>query len=190
MIGVEPDTRMAEVARRSGVEVDVGVFEEWDPAGQAFDLVVAAQAWHRLDPEVAPHRAADVLGPGGVLAPFWNLSTHDEATKEALDRVHAELGPTGGAGPLAGGSDWSPESRIGAIDASGRFGPVETFDIDWTREYSRAEWLDQLPSHSVHRLMEPDDLARLLDAIAEVIDDADGSFTMSYRCVALVAPRR
>src|SRR5918997_2475713 len=35
VLGVEPDARMAEWARRGGLPVEVSTFEEWDPAGRA-----------------------------------------------------------------------------------------------------------------------------------------------------------
>jgi SAM-dependent methyltransferase len=41
VLGVEPDVRMADFARHSGVEVEVATFEAWDPAGRNFDAVVA-----------------------------------------------------------------------------------------------------------------------------------------------------
>ena len=37
VLGVEPDARMANFARRTGVEVEVATFEAWDPAGRQFD---------------------------------------------------------------------------------------------------------------------------------------------------------
>ncbi len=190
VLGVEPDERMAEVARRSGVEVEVAGFESWDRAGREFDLVVAAQAWHWLDPDVAPHRAADALRPGGVLAPFWNLGEHDEAMKEAFDRIYAELGPRRGANPSVGGQTRDDgASHRDAIAASGRFAPVDETAFHWDRAYTRDEWLDQLPSHSDHRLMPEADLRRLLDAIGQLIDDHGGTMTMRYRCVAIIAHR-
>jgi SAM-dependent methyltransferase len=70
VLGVEPDGRMAEFARRSGVEVEVATFEAWDPAGRDFDAVVAGTAWHWVDPVVGAAKAAQVLRPGGRLAPF------------------------------------------------------------------------------------------------------------------------
>ena len=192
VLGVEADARMAEVARRRGLDVEVAPFEEWDSAGRRFDLVIAAQAWHWLDPEVAPARAADVLRPGGVLAPFWNLGTHDEALRERLDRVYAELGPARGQpNPSIGGrSRGGGADHRTAIERCGRFGAVDEVDVRWERVYDRDEWLDQLPSHSDHRLMPAAGLDRLLAAIGEVIDDAGGAITMRYRCAALIARRR
>src|SRR5579864_6173840 len=43
VLGVEPDGRMAAVARRNGTGVEVSTFENWDPAGRVFDLVVSGQ---------------------------------------------------------------------------------------------------------------------------------------------------
>jgi SAM-dependent methyltransferase len=74
VLGVDPDARMAEAARRSGVGVEVAAFEAWEPAGRAFDAVIAGQAWHWGGPGrgsgqggagAAARRAA---GRGDVLA--------------------------------------------------------------------------------------------------------------------------
>src|SRR5262252_7429504 len=63
VLGVEPDPRMAQFARSTGVEVEVSTFEAWQPAGRTFDTVVAGQAWHWVDPVVGAARAAEVLRP-------------------------------------------------------------------------------------------------------------------------------
>src|SRR5690242_5876626 len=72
VLGVEVDPRMAEFARRTGIDVEVARFEEWDAAGRAFDAVVAGQTWHWIDPVAGPVAAARALRPGGLLAVFWN----------------------------------------------------------------------------------------------------------------------
>jgi SAM-dependent methyltransferase len=64
---------MADFARRRGLEVEVAAFEAWDPAGRAFDAVVAGQTWHWVDPIAGAAKAAEVLRPGGRLAVFWNV---------------------------------------------------------------------------------------------------------------------
>src|SRR5215212_10921235 len=65
VLGVEPDARMADFARRGGVEVEVATFEAWDPAGRNFDAVVAGQSWHWVDPLAGAAKAARVLRPDG-----------------------------------------------------------------------------------------------------------------------------
>src|SRR5215471_4060471 len=72
VLGIDPDARMADLARRLGVEAEVATFEAWDPAGRLFDAVIAGQAWHWVDPVAGASQAAAVLRPGGRMALFWN----------------------------------------------------------------------------------------------------------------------
>src|SRR5260370_22155542 len=65
VLGVEPDARMANFARRTGVEVEVATFEAWDPAGRQFDAVVAGTAWHWVDPVAGAAKAAQGPRAGG-----------------------------------------------------------------------------------------------------------------------------
>jgi SAM-dependent methyltransferase len=58
VLGVDPDARMADLARQSGVESEVATFEAWDLGGREFDLVIAGQASHWVDPVVGAARAA------------------------------------------------------------------------------------------------------------------------------------
>ena len=63
VLGVEPDARMAEFARQRGLGVNVATFESWDPAGRAFDAVIAGQAWHWVDPLAGAAKAAQCYVP-------------------------------------------------------------------------------------------------------------------------------
>jgi SAM-dependent methyltransferase len=93
LLGVEPDARMADFARRSGVEVEVATFEAWDPAGRSFDTVVAGQAWHWVDPAAGAAKAAQVLRPGGRLAVFWNAFQPPPDLGEAFAEVYRRVLP-------------------------------------------------------------------------------------------------
>jgi SAM-dependent methyltransferase len=60
VLGIELDTRMADFARRCGIEVEMATFEAWDPAGRQFDAMVAGTAWHWVDPVAGAAKAAEV----------------------------------------------------------------------------------------------------------------------------------
>ncbi|MGW3689793.1 class I SAM-dependent methyltransferase [Streptomyces sp. NPDC005125] len=54
---IEPGAEMAALARQRiatfwKVEVEAPTFEEWDDRGGRFDLLVAASAWHWVDPSM------------------------------------------------------------------------------------------------------------------------------------------
>src|SRR6201996_5283785 len=93
VLGVDPDARMAEVARRSGIEVEIGNFETWDPNGRTFDAVVAGQAWHWVDPVRGAAKAAQVLRPGGLLALYWHVFDPPVEVAEVFDEVLHRVSP-------------------------------------------------------------------------------------------------
>jgi SAM-dependent methyltransferase len=194
VLGVEPDARMAEFARRSGVEVEVATFEAWDLAGRAFDVVIAGQAWHWVDPVAGAAKAAQVLRPDGRLAVFWHVFQPPPEVDEALAAVYRRmlpdspfhLQPTKQA--LDGYQALFTKAADG-IRAVGGFSDPEQWRFDWERSYTREEWLDQLPTSGALTRLPPDKLAEVLEGVGAAIDAMGGSFTMPYATVAVTAAR-
>ena len=87
VLGVDADARMAGLARQRGLDVEVAKFEDWDPAGRAFDAVVCGQAWHWIDPVAGAAKAAQALRPGGLFAVFWNAMEPPPDIAEAFAAV-------------------------------------------------------------------------------------------------------
>lgn len=190
VVGVEPDQRMAAVARRRGVDVVVAPFEAFSQPAEPFDVVASAQAWHWVDQGIGPARAADALREGGRLALISNGYERGEVRDE-LTAVYAEHAPDllektfvlGRAGLSL------RAAHAEQIDECRRFGPVEERSFTWERTYSREEWLDQLPTHSDHRMLAPDVLSRLLHHIGDVIDANGGALTIGHTTELLLAVR-
>lgn len=72
VLAVEPDARMAELARHKGIRTETATFEQWDPRGRRFDLVVFAASFHWVDPHVALPKVHRLLAARGHLALMWN----------------------------------------------------------------------------------------------------------------------
>ncbi|OHV39325.1 MULTISPECIES: class I SAM-dependent methyltransferase [Pseudofrankia] len=193
VLGVEVDARMAGVARRHGVDVEVAPFEAWDPAGRSFDAVISGQAWHWVDPVAGAAKAAGLLRPGGRLAVFWNLGRPSTDVAEELSAVYRRVAPELEGGHLTGPAAGGPATAVGraadGIRRAGAFDDPEAWRFDWERRYTRDEWLDQLPTHSDHRLLSPERLAALLPAIGAAIDALGGAFTMGFTTAVATATR-
>lgn len=192
VLGVEVDGRMADVARAKGIPVDVGRFEDWDPCGRTFDRIMAAQAWHWVDPVAGAAKAASLLRPGGRLCLFWNVGQPPQDVRQAFDEVYERLAPDAdGYSVILGYSrDKGYEAeRKGIRECPDLIGPEER-RFSWSRTYTRDEWLDQLPTHSDHAAMEPDRLEKVVDAVGEVIDRLGGSFVMEYSTLLLDSTRK
>jgi SAM-dependent methyltransferase len=192
VLGVEPDPRMAVVARRFDMEVENARFEDWRPKGRSFDLLVSGQAWHWVDPRQGAAKAGEVVAPGGRVGLFWNCGRHDPGMQAAFDAAYRRVGCEVDTHSVVLGhmGDDRFERATEGLQSSARFGPVERRSYRWEKTYSRAEWLDQLPTHSDHRTLPPPRLKRLLDEVGQAIDSNGGSFTMHYDCVLLTAVRR
>ncbi|PWI44798.1 class I SAM-dependent methyltransferase [Streptomyces sp. ICBB 8177] len=193
VLGVEPDARMAEFARRKGLDVEVAKFEDWDPAGRTYDALISGTAWHWVDPVAGAVRAAEVLRPSGRLAVFWNAFRPAPELAGAFAAVYARVLPEspihqrGMAGPDAYANLITMATD--GLARSGAFGEPERWRVEWDRDYTREEWLDQMPTFGGHGTLPREDLDALLAGVGEVVDAMGGRFTMRYTTVVLTATR-
>ena len=195
VLGVEVDERMAAFARSTGIPVEEGKFEDWDPAGRHVDAVVAGQSWHWVDPIRGAEKAAQTLRPGGLLVVFWNgqqLPTElAEDCAEIYDRVVPESIAARGFRMVAADAYASmAATAAGGIRQTGAFDEPAEWRFEWQRTYTTAEWLDQLPTQGGHNLFDADQLAAVLDGVGALVDRAGGSFIMSCTTVAVAAVRQ
>ena len=192
VLGVDPDARMADLARRNGLKVEVAAFEAWDPAGRAFDAVIAGQAWHWVDPVAGAAKAAQALRPGGRLAVFWNAFQPPPRLGEAFAEVYRQVLPglpNVWAGPILDVYLRMCAKAADGFRQAGEFGDPEQWRFGWDRSYTRGEWLDQMPTFGGHTQLPPAQLEDLLAGIGAAIDAVGGSFTMHYTTVAVTAAR-
>ncbi|MFT4199766.1 class I SAM-dependent methyltransferase [Gordonia sp. (in: high G+C Gram-positive bacteria)] len=161
VLAVEPDAKMAAVARSRGIDVEGAYFEEWDDAGRRFDLVTFGQSFHWVDPERALPKVRGLLTPGGAMALTWNRIRAVGPAREAVVSILGSLGPRG--------SDRKPHSaRVTDQIADAGF-DIDHRDHPEPVVYSTDEYVGQLFTYS--RLITLDDAererlrAQLLDAI-------------------------
>lgn len=191
VLGVEPDARMAAVARRHGIDVAVAAFEAWDPPPEPFDLVYFAQSWHWVDPAIGAAKVGRVLRPGGRFAAFWNSNVYTPEVRAGVAEVYQRHAPELLASPATAGTAWDARdnAHTAPLTASGLFDPLEWRSYPWQRVYRRDEWLDQLPTHSHHRTLPPETLRAVLAGIAAVIDQFGGLITVDHSAGLLTTRR-
>jgi SAM-dependent methyltransferase len=193
VLGLDPDARMAEVARARGFDVEIGTLEEWDARGRRFDGVIAGQTWHWVDPVAGAAKAAAILEPGGRLAVFWNAGDPPPelaaAFGEVFRRVDTGLPFTPWAASQRDGYAAMLDRAEAGIREAGGFAVPQRFRFDRAETLTRDAYLDQVPTSGGLNRIAPEKLAALLDGLGTAIDRAGGSFEMRYATVALVARR-
>lgn len=191
VVAVEPSGDMARVAahrtkRLPRVEVVVSSFEAYEPR-TPFDIVACAQAWHWIDPSIGAAKAHAILQRDGLLALFWNWPRRVAGDlRSELDECYRKLVPEIVDTSLATG--WRGDDRLRhELEGSGLFHGVEERRYAWLTEYSTAQYLELLRTHSDHRILPASRLEALLDAVAGVIEQAGGRLPVGYETELLLA---
>jgi SAM-dependent methyltransferase len=193
VLGVDPDARMADFARRKGLEVEVATFEDLGSGGPD------VRRGHRRDrpgtgwtrSRARPRRRACCVPAGG-----WRLLERVPAPPdlaEAFAAVYRRVLPDSPfpRGAMPGLDSYSAFFIKAAegIGKAGAFGDPEQWRFDWDRAYHRDEWLDVVPTFGGHSQFPAAALEELLAGIGRAIDAVGGSFTMRYTAVVVTAAR-
>lgn len=86
---IEPDAILAErlAVTFSGLEIEVGAFEQGRADGGAFDLGVAAACFHWVDPAPGMRQVKRLLRPQGCWAMWWNVYRAAGVGDDFADRI-------------------------------------------------------------------------------------------------------
>jgi len=186
MLCLEPGERMVALARerfrdRPTVRFERTTFEDWPLERAAFDLAIAASAFHWIEPGVGYPKAANALRDGGTLALFWNRTPPEEtplrrALDDAYRRIAPEIARAGAPMPL----DGQIRRTVDEIDASGAFGPVTVRRFPWTTSYDADQYIGLLNTHSDHLALPDDRREALCDAVRAEIERIGGIVERTY----------
>ncbi|TEA04080.1 class I SAM-dependent methyltransferase [Mycobacteroides salmoniphilum] len=180
VLAVEPDPRMAQVASGKGITVEVATFEDWQPAGRTFDLVLFAQSFHWVEPAAALPKVLTVLRPGGRLALVWNRIVPTTPTQHELDTVYA---------------DFMDTTRRPSIDTEDTVSPtleksgyrVRHSHFAERRHFSTQAYLDMVFTYSNHLTLDAATRSLLRTRLEDKIGD-DGVDTTNDALALICTP--
>jgi SAM-dependent methyltransferase len=183
VIAVEPDPAMLTELRRTlpTVRALSGSAEAVPLADASVDAVLAGNAMHWFDMDVAGPEIARVLVPGGILAGLWNVLDDRVDWVAGLERV------SGGAaiGPRDTLSRWRAETHSAPVPRSGqgaRFGWPEQAEFPHGQRRSADSLVATLATRAGLLVMaEPQrqvTLGRIGAFLAGTPETANGEFTL------------
>jgi SAM-dependent methyltransferase len=196
MLCLEPSEHMAAIARRNSrtfpaVTIETASFEDWPNEPGAFRLLISAQAWHWVSPDVRLPKARRALAPGGVLAVFWStVEWRDEQLRTTIDDLYQRVAPD-----LAARRPGFPGTRsirnvsVRELEDSPLFGPVTARRYPWSKTYAAAAYLELLTTHSDHRMLPTDVFEHLAHGLATIIERYGGNIRVDYVARLYVARR-
>lgn len=194
VIGVEPDERMAAVARARGIQVVVAPFEECVMPRGDYDLVCSGTAWHWVDPAAGYDIAAALLRRGGRLAVFRNSYGYNfdvSRTIEALLERHAPH-LLHDCIPLGSTSRSLVERHAQEMtERPDRFTAPEHRVFLHDRVVTVRAWLDELTTHTPIARLDRITRVRLLGRLAREISFSSGErLRIRHETLCVVSRRR
>lgn len=188
VVALEPDERMARLARARGIDVTISSLEDWTP--RPCDVMFAAQSWHWVDAHRGAHVAASSIRSGGRWVAFWNHEA-DAAIGDALDGVYRRVAPSllGDQTIVYAGDDDFRRRIASGLAATNAFEAMETERVEWVDRLDSTRFVDRLSSYSAHRLLPVDDRRRVRDALIEAFGDRS-ELQVRYVTEVFTATRR
>jgi len=191
MLCLEIGDRLAALAARrfvnwDNVEIRVGSFEDWEPGGRTFDLVIAATSFHWVDPEIRWTKTASVLKPKGPLAIFSNTHVRrDEGFFAENDEIYRTCAPSLWSARTGGDISQVAETGSDLFEE-----PVER-KYPWQAEYDAETYIRLLSTYSDHIRLPDREREALLEGIANLINGRyHGRVTKHYESVLSVRTKR
>jgi hypothetical protein len=152
--------------------------------------VLAAQAFHWVEPEVRYTQAAAVLRPGGSLALLTNeKAALEPALADELDAAYTRWKPDPNPDQVRDAIERARLRWTGEIDASGLFGPVHVGLVPWHTTYTTREYLALLDTYSDHAVLSDETKRSLYGEISSAIEHHGGRIDIPYVAMAFVATR-
>jgi SAM-dependent methyltransferase len=194
IFAVEPDPRMAAVARRNlarfpAVEVRVARFEDVVLEPAAYDVGLSAQAWHWVDPEAGARQMAAAIRPGGLLALVWNWpDTVEDPLRPAIQAAYEQHAPELAGADILTAPQVLREDHFAPLATA--FEPPEVHEHSWVQRYTSTEYAELVQTHSPQRLLPEEQRTRLVAAVRQAIEDAGGEYEYPHRTTLLRFRRR
>ena len=171
------------------VEIVPTSFEAWPLQAGAFDLVLAAQAFHWIEPAYGCARAAAALRARGGIALVWHLDVSQstafwQATLPIYDACFPPAAP--GDPPLSDKVSWYEAT----LRESSDWEDVRKVRWAWERVYSGPDYLKLLNTFSDHRALREPHRTTFFRAITDTIARFGGEVRRLYETVLIAARKR
>lgn len=172
-------------ARHANADFVHASFEKWQPL-RTYDLMLAAQSFHWIEPQFGLQKAASLLVPNGTLALVWHLDESDETEfwRRGFD-LHRRYFPD-----IPGNQGAELRNHFNtyrsALHNSKHFTAIGESELRWNAEYSADDWIKMRRTFSPDLQLAESDREQFYAALRALIDSLGGIFVRHYRTVCVM----
>jgi SAM-dependent methyltransferase len=196
VIGIEPEPALLVEAVRqlspsANAEFYVSRFEDWPLPDEPFDLVLAATAFHWIDPTIRYVKSASALRTGGALA---IINTHHVAGGttaffEASQTCYQAHVPGTTSGFRLPAAQEVPPGTTDLAD-TGLFEAPADRRYQWQATCTTTDYIDLLSTYSDHIAMPDSSRRAFFQCIAALIDGRFGGRIVKQYMTELIVARK
>ncbi len=166
-------------------------FEDAELPAAHFHIVLAATAFHWLDPDTRLSRTRMLLRPGGVLAVIDTNQVASTADRDFFERctpIYRRFYPGEEVAPLRG-PEIVPDA-FAEVAGSELFEEVRLWRYPWDQRYSTAEYADLVRSYSNTQSLGEDRGEALVAELSALVEAEFDGYVVRPLVITLVAARR
>lgn len=193
LLGIELGARLAELARQHcqpfpNVRILNQSFEDWQLKECAFNLVISAEAFHWIPPEIGFPKAAAALKDGGSLCLWWLVLTDPEMPVYREIAAHYRTYAPDLDNPNANfTAAWVIDTVTCNFHRIGGFTDPVVRLFNWEEKLEAERYLQYIRTFSAHQPLAADARVALNDAIRHSIEQHGGSIVRPYCAVLFQA---
>jgi SAM-dependent methyltransferase len=190
MLCVELGERLAALAARNCrfhplVEIQNVSFEDWEFEERAFDLVISADAFHWIRPDIGYPKAGMALKDTGSAAFFWILYLELERDLfRAIDSAYRQIVPQMTNPARDPTPEWVVERIEDSFRVSGCFDKPVVKRYSWSETYTSEQYIKLLATFSAHSRLDEATRTELFARIGGIIDRFGAG--VAIPCMALL----
>lgn len=170
------------------VRIQHTAFEDWELQRKSFDLVVSAQAFGWIAPEIGYPKAAESLKDLGSIALFWNdISVENAALSCALLEWRRLIAPQTFEDGRSEPSTWTAMRAVDEMKASGLFGEVTVRRYPWSKKYPAERYIKLISTFSPIRGLNEEARHKLCSGAQELIKRFGGMVDVGSVAVLCIA---
>jgi SAM-dependent methyltransferase len=194
---VELGPDMAEHLRKRAasygrhLQVIVGAFEQVALPHHQFDAVLAASAWHWVEPRSGLRIAHGALRMDGVIALLSIMQVRDGGPDffEASQAIYETMGLQSKAWDPAQPRESAVNADVGLLEQSPLFSDPSEFRVPWNVTYTSAQYVQLKQTHSDTLLLDANTRSEFLRRTAALIDEEFGGSIVRPGIASLVLAR-
>ena len=186
LVAIDPGERSLHLLQKKcqtwpHVSLIKATYEDVAFPPQTFDLIVSAQAFHWVAPEVASVKTADLLRPGGQVALFWHLQMVPPASPQSeLQQICARY--VKGYPTMIPPEYSQPflDKMVAVLSQDSRFTTPQIHEYPWQKTYEQADFLNLFKTWSKYLILPPAQQQALLADVKQLLTHQAGQFTILY----------